>query len=107
MTTYPAGTIAVIFVSRESGIDPAGYAVAASAMATLAAAQPGYRGIDSVRGSDGMGMTISYWADNASAVAWRDNPEHAAIRDAGRERWYAWYSLHVAAVERSYDWTRA
>jgi hypothetical protein len=31
-------------------------------------------------------------------------PEHAAIRKAGRDRWYSWYDLHVASVGRSYDW---
>jgi heme-degrading monooxygenase HmoA len=106
MTTYAPGTIAVIFVSQETGADLAGYAAAAAEMAALAAAQPGYRGVDSTRGPDGLGITVSYWADEAAAVAWKANEDHAAIRDRGRERWYAWYSLHVAAVGRSYDWTR-
>ena len=37
-------------------------------MDALAAAQPGYRGVDSARGADGSGITISYWADEASAL---------------------------------------
>ena len=41
------------------------------------------------------------------ASTWRDHPEHAAIRDAGRDRWYSDYSLHVAQVTRSYDWKKA
>ncbi|MFM2410461.1 MAG: hypothetical protein RL481_1289, partial [Pseudomonadota bacterium] len=29
-----------------------------------------------------------------------------AIRDAGRDRWYTRYDLHVAAITRSYDWVK-
>ncbi len=107
MTTHALGTIAVIFVAQRTSADDDGYAAAASAMDALAARQPGYVGIDSVRDAGGLGITVSYWMDDNAAKSWRDNPEHAAIRDAGRDRWYNHYSLHVAAVTRSYDWTKA
>ena len=100
------GQIAVIFVSQRTGADAAGYGAASEAMAELAAAQPGYAGVDSVRDADGLGITISYWIDDASAIAWRDHPEHARIRDLGRARWYDWYTLEVTRVERGYRWTR-
>ncbi|HVI98225.1 MAG TPA: antibiotic biosynthesis monooxygenase [Sphingomonas sp.] len=100
------GQIAVIFLSERTDADADGYAAAAEAMAALAARQPGYRGIESVRGADGVGITVSYWADDASAKAWRDHPEHAAIRARGRERWYARYEVIVSAVTRGYSWTR-
>ena len=100
------GQTAVIFVSLRRDVDDAGYAAASAAMAALAASQPGYRGIDSARGADGIGITVSYWADDAAAIAWRDQPDHAAIRDRGRAIWYDWYTMTVARVDRSYDWTR-
>ena len=106
MTTRPPGTIAVIFVAQRSLDDDAGYRAAALEMDALAAAQPGYIGIDSVRGSDGLGITVSYWADDAAAKGWRDHPRHAATRDQGRGVWYTRYDLHVAEVTRSYDWTK-
>ncbi len=98
--------MAVIFVSFRNGADMNGYATAAVAMDALAAAQPGYRGVDSARETDGMGITVSYWADDAAAIAWRDHPEHAAIRDHGRALWYDRYSVTVARVERAYQWAR-
>jgi heme-degrading monooxygenase HmoA len=101
-----AGQIAVIFVSERTGDDDAGYALAAAAMAALAAEQPGYCGIESVRGADGLGITVSYWADEASATAWRDHPEHEAIRDRGRARWYTRYEVIVTEVTRAYRWAR-
>lgn len=107
MATIPKGSTAVIFIAQRTRDDDAGYVQAAEAMVALAAAQPGYLGMDSVRDSDGLGITVSYWASDADAKAWRDRGEHALIRDAGRDRWYSEYSLHVAETTRSYDWMKA
>jgi len=100
------GQVAVIFVSRRTAADEAGYAAAADAMDALAARQPGYRGVDSARDADGFGITVSYWASDADALAWRDHPEHAAIRARGRAEWYAHYQVIVTRVERGYGWMR-
>lgn len=100
------GTVAVIFLSRRNGVDEAGYAEAAAAMDALARKQPGYRGISSARGTDGGGITISWWADEAAALAWREHAEHAAIRQLGRERWYDRYEVIVTEVTRAYSWAR-
>ncbi len=107
MESVRTGQIAVIFVSHRTGADETGYGAAATAMAELAATQPGYAGMDSVRDTAGLGITVSYWADDASARAWRDHPEHVRIRDLGRARWYDWYRLDVTRVERSYGWSHA
>lgn len=106
MAKLSNGTISIIFVAQRTDLDADGYAQAAALMDELAAQQAGYIGIDSVRGADGLGITVSYWTDEASANAWRDHPEHASMRDAGRNQWYAHYSLHVAQVTRSYDWKK-
>lgn len=76
------------------------------AMSELAARQPGYLGEEHARSADGFGITVSYWCDDASARVWRDHPDHARIRDQGRDKWYQSYSLHVARVERGYDWQK-
>jgi heme-degrading monooxygenase HmoA len=103
MAMLPCGTISVIFVAQRTELDADGYARAATMMDELAGQQGGYVGMDSVRDAAGLGITVSYWTSEASAKAWRD---HAAIRDAGRDRWYRDYSLHVAHVTRSYDWKK-
>lgn len=102
----PAGAVVVVFVSqRRSGGDQ-GYDEAAQAMEILAARQPGYLGFVAARGTDGVGIAVSYWTDDAAAQAWRDEPAHGRIREMGRTGWYDSYALAVAAVERSYDWQR-
>lgn len=91
---------AVIFTSRLA--DSEGYAETAAAMEVLAAQQPGYLGIESARGPDGVGITVSYWADDASARAWKQVAEHRAAQDEGIRRFYADYRVRVARVEREY-----
>ena len=54
----------------------------------------------------GLGITLSFWADDASALLWRDHPEHKAIRDAGRDRWYRSYEVIVCEAQRSYAWEK-
>lgn len=94
---------AVIFVSIHTG-DLVGYAEANQRMEELVADQPGYLGMDSARSC--LGVTVSYWTDEASIAAWRDHLEHAAIREQGRDQWYERYTVRVARVERAYDWSR-
>lgn len=101
------GQVAVIFTAQRNGRDQAGYDAAAAAMEALAAAQPGYRGVDSARGTNGFGITVSYWADDIAAKAWRNHPDHATTREAGRAYWYDRYTVAVARVERRYDWSRS
>jgi len=100
------GEIAIIFVSQRAAADPEGYERAAEAMCAAAAQRPGYRGIRSARGTDGIGITISYWQEEQSALAWRDDPAHAAVREEGRRTWYDWYETIVTEVVRDYAWAR-
>ena len=105
MASDRTGQIAVIFTSRRTAADAAGYDAAAAAMDELARCQPGFCGIDSARDADGFGITVSYWADDAAAIAWRDQAEHRATREKGRARWYADYTVTVAIVTRGYRWS--
>ena len=95
---------AVIFSSQRRA-EEAGYAVTADRMVELAAQQPGYLGIESVRGSDGFGITVSYWQSEADIVAWKRNAEHGLARERGRNEWYEHFELRVSRVERAYGST--
>ena len=55
-----------------------------------------------MRGSDGFGITVSYWASEAAISAWKHQADHAATRAHGRTHWYAHFELRVAKVERAY-----
>ena len=93
---------AVIFSSQRNGEDDAGYAAAAERMMELAAQQPGFLGAESARGTDGFGITVSYWESEAAISAWKHQAEHAATRAHGRKHWYEHFELRVAQVARGY-----
>ena len=92
---------AVIFTSRRTEGD-AGYAAMAQRMEDLAREQPGFLGVESVRGADGVGITVSYWSDEAAIRQWKAHTEHRGAQEGGQRKWYADYRVRVAKVERSY-----
>lgn len=95
---------AVVFTSQRNDADADGYAEAAERMIELAREQPGFLGMESVRGADGVGITVSYWRTQAAILGWKHQAEHAAVRNRGRRDWYTRYIARVAKVERAYDW---
>jgi heme-degrading monooxygenase HmoA len=91
--------VAVVFTSLRTDGDN-GYAAMSRRMDALAAEQPGYLGMESAR--DGLGITVSYWADEAAAAAWKQVAEHLVAQRRGREVWYSDYRVRVAVVRRDY-----
>jgi len=90
---------AVIFTSLRTDVAD-GYDAMSGAMVELAAKQPGFLGVESAR--DGLGITVSYWADLDSIAAWKADLKHQAAQAAGRDRWYSAYKTRIARVERDY-----
>ncbi|MBT9491220.1 MAG: antibiotic biosynthesis monooxygenase [Paucibacter sp.] len=97
---------AVIFTSQRNSVE-LGYAETADRMVELAAQQTGYLGVESARGADGLGITVSYWRSLQDIAAWRRQGEHMQARDQGRADWYLHYALRIAKVERAYGWDAA
>lgn len=103
-TLPPPPYYAVVFSSTRTGADEAGYGEAAQRMVELAREQPGFLGVESARGADGFGITVSYWESEDAIRAWRRHAEHAATRERGRAAWYRHFELRIARVERAYGW---
>ena len=97
---------AVIFTSKRAVDDGRAYNVMAERMVDLGARYDGYLGIESVRGADGVGITVSYWRDEAALLAWKRDTEHQKAQHGGREAWYDRYEVRVAKVERAYGFAR-
>lgn len=100
----PPPYVAVIFSNVLSGAEQDAYTETAARMEELAAAQPGYLGIESTRGADGRGITVSYWRTEDDARAWKQHAEHLAAQLTGRSTWYARYRVRVAVVTREYSY---
>jgi len=92
---------AVIFTSQRTDGDR-GYGHMADRMVELARTQPGFLGVESVRGANGLGITVSYWASKEAIVAWKRHADHQTAQCAGQRIWYTDYQVRVASVERDY-----
>lgn len=97
---------AVIFTSKRTATDDRGYGAMAQRMADLGGRYDGFLGMDSVRGADGVGLTESYWRDEAALLAWKRDTEHEKAQRGGREAWYERYEVRVARVERACGFAR-
>lgn len=100
--TPPPPYYAVVFTSRRTAGDAEGYAAMSERMVELARAQPGFLGVESARGPDGVGITVSYWESEEAVRRWREHVEHLEAQRQGRAKWYRWFRLRVCKVERAY-----
>jgi heme-degrading monooxygenase HmoA len=96
---------AVIFTSQRTEGER-GYGHMADRMIELAAAQPGFLGVESVRGADGFGITVSYWSSEEAIAGWKAHLEHKQAQEGGKRVWYSDYELRIAKVERAYGKVR-
>lgn len=97
---------AVIFTSlRTEDVD--GYGDMAEKMVELASQQPGFLGVESARGEDGLGITVSYWESEEAIANWRKHAEHRIAQQNGIGRWYSEFITRVAKVERQRPFKRS
>lgn len=94
---------AVIFTSVRTEIEE-GYDEMAELMVSLAQQQKGFLGIESARNQ--VGITVSYWKDLDSIRIWKQNVDHLAAQQKGRENWYKSYTTRICIVEREYSFEK-
>ena len=97
-TGWPERYYAVIFTAQRSLSGDDMYEITADRMVTLAQHQPGFLGVESVRGDDGIGITVSYWTDRDAIAQWRGHAEHMVAQAMGRQEFYDWYWIRIAEV---------
>ena len=95
---WPERYFAVIFTAQRSLSGEDIYDMTADRMVLLARRQPGFLGVESVLGDDGIGITVSYWVDRDAIANWRQQAEHLAAQALGRQEFYDWYRVRVAEV---------
>jgi heme-degrading monooxygenase HmoA len=103
--TFAAGNnaaYAVIFTSIRPGNDSE-YAEFADRVEHLATLEPGFVAIESVRDSEGRGITVSYWRDLESIRRFKELGDHLEAQERGRQSWYSRYTVSVCHIERAYS----
>ena len=96
---------AVIFTSTRTAVDE-GYGEVADRMVELASLQTGFLGVESARGAEGLGITVSYWSTLEAIASWKANAEHRAAQIGGHRKWYEHFETRVARVERAHGGPR-
>ena len=99
---WPETYYAVIFTAQRSLSGDDIYDITTDRMVALAQRQPGFLGVESVRGDDGIGITVSYWTDRNAIAAWRQNAEHLNAQALGRQEFYDWYRVRIAKMVREH-----
>jgi len=91
-------------LTSEAGGD---YQTTNAEMEALVRQNPGFIDVKSYRSEDGERLTLVWWKDEESLREWRNQVEHRAAQQAGREKWYQYYKMDVAKVirESSFDRT--
>lgn len=92
--------LAVVFTSELNESAP-NYESLASQMVQLAKQQPGFLGIESAR--EELGITVSYWKDEAAVLNWSKNIEHQKAKQLGKEKFYKSYTIRICKVDRVYS----
>lgn len=90
---------AVIFTSERTEVDR-GYDEMADEMLELVSKQKGFLGAESVRGEDGLGITVSYWDSLDSIQNWKENVRHQIAQEKGKTEWYKRFTTRICKVER-------
>ena len=101
MRDWPKSYYAAIFTNQRSEEGSDLYPVMSEQMVELAAKQLGFLGVESVRGDDGLGITVSYWESRDAISAWGRHGEHVIAKRHGRQEFYLWFQLRIAKVEET------
>lgn len=92
---------AVIFTATV-GQQDAGYAEMAVRLRDLAMAEFGCTEFVSVTQGD-QEIAISYWPDEASIQAWKQQAAHQVAQQLGKNGWYRHYKVEVVKMVRAYS----
>ncbi len=103
---FAPGQVVTVFRSRPRAEAAAEYEDMAPRILALARAVPGFVDAKSFTADDGEHVTIATFTDEDSQRAWREQAEHRVAQHAGRDRFYASYSLQVCHTVRARAFSR-
>ncbi|MFP5364029.1 MAG: antibiotic biosynthesis monooxygenase family protein [Thermoleophilia bacterium] len=98
--------VVVVFrITLRRDLDEADYAATGERMLELVSSMPGFLGMDYAEVEDGE-LLVARFESHEALEAWRTHPEHLEAQKAGRERFFAHYSIEVCDEVRSYAFDR-
>lgn len=99
--------LVILFRSKltpEAGDD---YSAMNSELESLVRQNSGFIEAKSFKADDGERLTVVWWKDDKESLrAWRELPRHREAQNTGRQKWYEYYKMEVAKIERIGDFER-
>ena len=100
--------VVIVFRARlRDGVDATRLAAAGARMYELASAMPGFLSYKDYAAEDGETLTLVEFASEATLLAWRNEPEHLAVQQQGRDEFFLDYHIQVCEPRRAYRYTLA
>jgi heme-degrading monooxygenase HmoA len=93
----------VVFTAKIRELDEQ-YSSMAQKMRELAFSKYGCKEFTALTEGD-TEIAVSYWPDLDSIKEWKKDIEHLEAQSMGKQKWYSWYKVDVAKVERSYQYS--
>ena len=101
-----AMVVVVFRIQLRPDLDVADYEHTGERMVELVSAMPGFLGMDYAE-VEGGELLVARFESHEALAAWRTHPEHLEAQQAGRERFFAHYSIEVCDEVRSYEFDAA
>jgi heme-degrading monooxygenase HmoA len=102
---FEAGQVVTVFRSRLRSGDQSEYHSTAAEMLALAREMPGFVDFKSFGADDGERVSVITFADRESQRGWREHVDHRVAQAAGRDRFYAEYSIQVSDCVAAHSFT--
>lgn len=99
----PTEVIVIFKTHLRYGADEEAYGRASVRMRKLVADVPGFISIKGYTAEDGEEIDIVRFKDEEALQAWRDQPEHRATQERGRNEFYDHYWVQACRVMREYE----
>ncbi len=98
--------LVILFFSQLTGQAGEDYYRMDEELSQLVQQAPGFAGVKSFTAADGERLTVVWWKDAETLLQWRELARHRVAQSAGRERWYQYYRMEVARIERRSSFDR-
>ena len=98
--------LVILFRSKLTDQAKEDYNAMNDEMAALVRQNPGFIDVKSYKSEDGERLTVVWWRDEDSLREWRQQMRHREAQNTGRQKWYEYYKMDVARVERTSNFER-
>lgn len=97
--------VVVVFrITHRPDVPTSEYEVTGARMVELVSAIPGFLGMDYAE-TDGGELMVARFESHEALAVWREQPEHRAAQQRGRDEFFSHYRIEVCDEVRSYGYT--